>query len=96
MFTRAGTRWSQQAALTVVSDFRNIPFTDSGRSVSVSGDTAVIGAAGKTNFTGAAYVFVRSGTSWTQQQELTASDGTANDLFGISAVSYTHLTLPTN
>ena len=35
-------------------------------------------------FQGAAYVFVRSGATWTQQQELTASDGAANDDFGWS------------
>src|SRR6185503_11494045 len=33
---------------------------------------------------GSAYVFVRNGTTWTQQQKLTASDGTANDEFGNS------------
>ena len=50
-----------------------------GYSVSVSGDTAVIGAWNKTidshQQQGAAYVFVRSGGVWTQQQELIASDG---------------------
>jgi len=34
--------------------------------------------------TGAAYVFVRSGTTWTQQAKLLASDGEAGDRFGIS------------
>ena len=33
---------------------------------------------------GAAYVFTRSGTTWTEQQKLTASDGGANDFFGTS------------
>ena len=33
---------------------------------------------------GSAYVFVRSGTSWSQQAELTASDGAAFDNFGYS------------
>ena len=32
--------------------------------------------------TGSAYVFTRSGTTWTQQQKLTAGDGTASDEFG--------------
>ena len=31
---------------------------------------------------GSAYVFVRNGSTWTQQQKLTASDGTADDEFG--------------
>jgi len=33
---------------------------------------------------GSAYVFTRTGTTWTQQAKLTASDGTENDLFGVS------------
>ena len=33
---------------------------------------------------GSAYVFVRSGTTWNQQQKLTASDGAADDQFGYS------------
>jgi uncharacterized repeat protein (TIGR01451 family) len=33
---------------------------------------------------GAAYAFAQSGTSWSQQSELTAFDGAANDLFGAS------------
>ena len=55
-----------------------------GDSVSVSRDTAVIGAFGKNRSQGAAYVFVRSGGVWGEQQELTAFDGLANDYFGYS------------
>ncbi len=33
---------------------------------------------------GAAYVFVRSGSTWTQQAKLTASDAAAGDQFGYS------------
>jgi len=33
---------------------------------------------------GAAYIFTRSGTTWTQETKLTASDGEANDNFGAS------------
>ena len=54
----------------------------------MSGDTAVIGAVRKAvggNLNqGAAYVFTRSGTVWTQQQELAASNGVAGDQFGYS------------
>jgi MYXO-CTERM domain-containing protein len=61
-----------------------------GASVSVDGDTAVVGAYqddGGSGFDqGSAYVFVRSGGVWTQQAQLTASDGAANDWFG-AAVS---------
>ncbi len=58
-------------------------------SVAVSGDTAVIGATGQAGISadsgrGAAYVFTRSGSAWTQQQKLLASDGAAGDAFGFS------------
>ena len=59
-----------------------------GFSVAISGDYALVGASGKTigsnSFQGAAYVFVRSGSSWTQQARLTASDGAVRDYFGTS------------
>ena len=81
VFVRSGVGWTQQAELTASDGVRYDLF---GWSVSVSGDAAVIGAYGKNNYQAAAYVFVRSGVAWTQQAELTASDGVANDYFGIS------------
>ena len=79
VFVRSSGVWSQQQELTASDGAANDYF---GYSVSVSGDTAVIGAYGKNSFQGAAYVFVRSSGVWSQQQELTASDGAANDYFG--------------
>lgn len=73
--------WTQQQELTA-SD--GVVWDYFGASVSVSGDTAVIGAYRRDNFKGAAYVFVRGGGVWSQQQELTASDGAADDVFGSS------------
>ena len=55
-----------------------------GCSVSISGDYAVIGAYGVDLGRGSAYVFKRSGTSWSQEAKLAASDGEASDLFGCS------------
>ena len=52
----------------------------------IDGSIALVGASGTNTGTGATYVFVRSGATWTQQQKLTASDATKNDGFG-SAVS---------
>ena len=37
---------------------------------------------------GSAYIFVRDGTSWSQQAKLTASDGAAEDRFGWSVAIY--------
>jgi len=72
VFVRSGGVWTQQAKLTA-SDAAE--YDHFGISVSVSGDTAVIGAdyddhAGGTN-AGSAYVFVRSGGVWTEQAKLT-------------------------
>ncbi|MDE2180364.1 MAG: hypothetical protein KGJ40_05895, partial [candidate division NC10 bacterium] len=61
-----------------------------GYSVAISGDTVVVGAphanpSGYTN-QGAAYVFIKSGASWestTEAAKLTASDGAADDRFGV-------------
>src|SRR5689334_4293957 len=55
-----------------------------GFSSDIDGDTAVIGALGKDGYTGAAYVFVRSGGTWTEQAKLAASDGAPGDYFGRS------------
>ncbi|MDQ3623881.1 MAG: FG-GAP repeat protein [Verrucomicrobiota bacterium] len=58
-----------------------------GRSVAISGDTVVIGADldddGATD-SGSAYVFVRTGDTWTQEQKLTASDAGIADRLGQS------------
>ena len=65
-------------------------FDDFGFSVSLSadGNTALIAAYGATvgsnALQGAAYVFVNSGGTLSQQQKLTASDGAASDSFGVS------------
>ena len=56
-----------------------------GKSVSISGDYAIVGADGHNengSNTGAAYIFKRIGTDWIQQAKLTASDGAAYDYFG--------------
>ncbi len=59
-----------------------------GRAVAISGDLAVVGVATEDNTlgvdAGAAYIFERSGLTWTQVRKLTASDGVAADRFGFS------------
>jgi hypothetical protein len=81
VFVRSGTIWSQQAELTAAGGAPNDHF---GFSVAVFGSTAVVGAPGTTSSTGAAYVFVLSGATWSQQAMLTASDGVSGDAFAIS------------
>jgi hypothetical protein len=84
VFTRTTGTWTQQAKL-LASD--GVTGDDFGRSVSLSGDTALIGAYyddDNGEHSGSAYVFARTGTTWTQQAKLTASDGAADDWFGES------------
>jgi hypothetical protein len=82
---RSGTTWTQQQKLTASDGAATDNF---GSSVALSGDTALVGASGDdvggNANQGSAYVFVRTGTTWTQQQQLTASDGTTGDNFCIS------------
>ena len=81
VFTRSGTSWSQQAKL-VGSDI--VAYDTFGFDVAIDGDTAVISARGQVQGTykGAAYVFTRSGTSWSQQAKILSSDLAAGDYFG--------------
>lgn len=87
IFYRSGSSWTQQAKLVAGDGAANDYF---GNSVSMSGDTVVIGAASKDSTSpslsnsGSAYVFVRSGTSWTQEAQLVASDAADDDKFGTS------------
>ncbi len=57
-------------------------------SLSTDGNTLAVGANGDDNSrgtnAGSVYIFTRSGTTWTQQARLQASDGAANDDFGWS------------
>ena len=85
VFVRSGGVWTQQQKLEASDAAANDEF---GTSVAISGETVVVGApcddgaAGINQ--GSAYVFVRSGGVWTQQQKLLASDAAAFGLFGFS------------
>jgi hypothetical protein len=84
VFIRTGTTWTQQAKLLATDGAPGDVF---GIHVSLTGDNALIGAYGNSDNgsnSGSAYIFTRTGTTWTQKQKLLASDGTAGDLFGYS------------
>jgi hypothetical protein len=57
-----------------------------GYAVALHGEVALVGAywddVGAKANQGSAYIFLRSGTTWSQQQQLTAADGATNDRFG--------------
>jgi hypothetical protein len=86
IFTRSGSTWTEQAKL-VASDGAADDYFGWAVSLSSDGNTALIGAYwddDKGTNSGAAYVFTRDGTIWTEQVKLLASDGAADDYFGIS------------
>jgi hypothetical protein len=96
VFTRTAGVWTQQAFLKASNPGASDNF---GRSVDVDGDTLIVGAPNEdsnavgvggsqsdnsSGNAGAAYVFVRSGSSWVQQAYLKASNTGADDQFGFS------------
>ncbi len=96
VFVRSGTTWAQQAYLKASN---TDAFDLFGGAVSISGDTVAVGAIWEdsnasgvngnesddsADDSGAAYVFVRNGTTWTQQAYFKASNVEALDIFGIS------------
>ncbi len=96
VFVRKGATWSPQAYLKASNTGPSDAF---GSSVAISKDTIVVGAfredsaatgvdgdgsSNGANDAGAAYVFVRKGTTWSQQAYLKASNTGANDFFGQS------------
>lgn len=88
VFTRSGTAWSQQARLSASDATVGDRF---GASVALSGDTILVGtpfdaAAPPSYARGSAYVYLRSGATWTIQAQLSAPVGSNGDLFG-SAVA---------
>jgi hypothetical protein len=96
VFTRSGTSWSQEAYLKASNPDENDRF---GGGLSLSGNTLAVGAGGEDSSAtgidgaqnandaasaGAVYVFTRSGTSWSQQAYIKASNTDPDDRFGDS------------
>jgi FG-GAP repeat len=86
VFVRSGTTWSLQGKLLPTGAGDGDSF---GGAVALSGGTALVGAAFQDDSVrgpdvGAAYVFVRSGTVWSQQQKLLPADAMFADYTGWS------------
>ena len=82
VFTEPASGWANMTPSVTLS----VP--NGGTSVSISGNTLVVGAdeamVGANSQQGEAYVFTKSGSAWSQTATLTASDGAAGDFFGSS------------
>jgi cysteine-rich repeat protein len=102
VFTRSGTTWSQQAYVKAsntdgLDHFGNsVALSADGATLAVgahSEDSAAISIGGdqtdnSASFSGAVYVFTRSGTTWSQQAYVKASNTDAGDYFGWSIALY--------
>jgi hypothetical protein len=85
VFTRGGDTWSRQTKLHADDGDSSDYF---GREVAIAGDTALIADPyddePNGDAAGSAYVFTRSGDTWSQQSKIAADDGDAEDHFGRS------------
>ena len=85
VFFRNATSWVQQQILTASDASDNDQF---GYSVDISDDTIIVGApfndVGANTEQGSAYIFTRTGSTWSQQQQIDANDGEADERFGLS------------
>ena len=82
VFERRAERWHRAAVLSAADAAAGDQF---GLTVSVSGETIVVGARlsdSRGKDAGAAYVFTRHDGRWQQVKKLIASDAAAGDLFG--------------
>ncbi len=85
VFTREEGNWSQQDYLKASNADEGDLF---GYSVAISEDSIVVGAPYENDegvhYGGAGYVFVRDGSTWSEQARIIASNGDPGDFFGIS------------
>jgi hypothetical protein len=80
IYERSSDNWIEQAEL---ADLLEGTAGDSlGTAVAVSGDTVIIGTPGINGDVGGAFVYVRSGTTWTRQAKLTATGASVGDDVG--------------
>jgi uncharacterized protein YuzE len=81
IYTRSGSTWSQQQVLGPSDNEDNFGYTVD---ISGNGNTVIVGATGPGDYQtpGAAYIFTRSGSTWSHQQKIVGTDSEDNDRFG--------------
>jgi len=89
VFVRSGDTWTQQAKIVPVG---GKVFSHYGACVAIEGSTIITGAIlediNGNSDQGCAYVYTRSGTSWSLKTKVIANDGQAADAFGASVSIY--------
>jgi len=81
VFVKDSTGWTELQKLHASDGMEDDRF---GRAVSISGDYIFVGAHKDDFNTGAAYIFMRNGSTWTEQAKLISSDPDTGDFFGVS------------
>ena len=85
VFLRSGTTWTQQGKKLTGKEEAGAGEFGESVSISEKGEYALIGAPSDNNRTGAAWVFLRSGTTWAQQgPKLTGGEESGEGYFGYS------------
>jgi trimeric autotransporter adhesin len=105
VFVRNGASWAQQGAALTASNEQGDDRFGTALALTANGSILAVGAIGEDSNgsapannsapdAGAAYVFVRSGTVWSQQAYIKASNAQEDDHFGVAvAMSATGTTL---
>jgi len=83
VFSRSGTVWTQEQKIVASDDAAGGNFGEH-LDMSADGTRLVVGSKGIDSSRGAAYVFSRSGVTWTEEQKVTASDAAVSDQYGTS------------
>jgi len=84
VFRRVGDDWSHHTKVVAVDGAEGDAF---GQAIALANGVLVVGAPhddDRGDSSGSVYVFKRIGPAWRQDAKLTASDGSAGDVFGIS------------
>ena len=81
VFTETASGWKR---VFVLKGSDTVTGDNFGTSVAISPTTAIVGAYGRADNAGRAYVFAKDAALWKQTAELRGSDTTTGDYFGIS------------
>jgi hypothetical protein len=83
VFTRSGSTWTQQGPKLTANDERGTGAFGGGVALSANGDAALIGAEHDNNDIGAAWIFTRARSTWSQRgPKITGTGQAGNAYFG--------------
>lgn len=84
VFTRSGSTWTQQAKLVGTGVTGSSSNQGYAVGLSSDGNTLAVGGYSDNSYTGAIWIFTRSGSTWTQQAKITATgfSGSSSQVLG--------------